>query len=91
MANFQCENYCCSASTIPLRVCKAITRHKFQGLSIGIGKDWDTVVVTLPTKHIKTHSGMELVELSRYTLKESFTIRDDGVNGVTVEDLNSIG
>ena len=35
---FNCERYCCSAETIPLRVCKAISIHKCQALSLGPGK-----------------------------------------------------
>ena len=42
MAKFECENYCCLESIIPLRVCKKIDMHKPQGVSIGLGKSWDT-------------------------------------------------
>ena len=65
MDKFQLGNYCCSESTIPLRVCKWINLHKLQGLSIGLGNDWDTVVVTLPDKRTKTWLGMELVAFSQ--------------------------
>ena len=67
MAKFLCENQCCSVITIPLRVCKCITIHKLQGVSIGIGNYWDTAVVTITPKNINNWLGMELVNFYRNT------------------------
>ena len=33
----RCEEYCCSITTIPLRLCSAITMYKIQGITIGPG------------------------------------------------------
>ena len=43
---------------------ESLTIHKYQGVSIGIGKDWGAVVVTLPAKHIKNHLRMEPEDFS---------------------------
>ena len=50
---FKCELFCCSATTVPLRVCKAISIHKCQGISIGPGKRWEKVCINLPKKSKK--------------------------------------
>ena len=65
--------------------------HKSQGVIIGPGNYRGDVVVTLPTKHIRTQSGMDLVEFYMATSKETFSVWDDDVIGVTVEDLKGIG
>jgi hypothetical protein len=40
---FSCESYCCTMDTLPLRVYKAISIHKCQGISVGPGKQWERV------------------------------------------------
>ena len=61
-----CEKYCCSITTVPLRVCKAITIHKSQGITVGPGNVWEKLVVTLPRKDARHKlSGAELVAFSR--------------------------
>lgn len=50
----RCERRCCSARTIPLRVCKAISSHRSQGQSVGEGHAWTKVVVGLHCKRNKT-------------------------------------
>ena len=42
-----CEKKCCQIATIPLRVFKAITIHKGQGITVGEGKDWKCAVIIL--------------------------------------------
>ena len=54
--------------TIPLRVCKAVTMHKSQGLTVGEGQVWELLVVVLsPTKGGSTTPGLEQVAFSRAT------------------------
>ena len=61
----RCEKNCCSMTTVPLRVCKAITQYKGQGMSCGEGHVWKRVVICLP-KTGKT-PGLEQVAVSRAT------------------------
>ena len=70
---------------------KEITLHKSQGVNIGLGKDWDTVVITLLSKHITNQLGAEIGSFSRTTTKKPFHIQDDNINGVTVKYLKAIG
>jgi hypothetical protein len=62
-----CESRCCHCKTIPLRVCKAITIHKGQGMTIGENREWTHVVVGMPNESDRTQPGLELVGLSRPT------------------------
>jgi hypothetical protein len=75
-----CEKGCCSAITIPLRVCKAITGHKSQGQSIGDKHAWSKVVVCLLCKKNKTPR-LEQVSVSRATSLSVLAFND------THEDL----
>ena len=90
MAKFQCENCCCLTSNTPPRVCKAITLHKYQGVSIGYGKNWNDVIAILPAKQIRNLLGSYLVAFSRSISKESSSIRYDEVNDVTIGDSKVI-
>ena len=45
------EKKCCTASTVPLRVSKAVTMCKSQGMTVGPGHDWERSVVTLPREN----------------------------------------
>ena len=85
----RCENGCCSATTIPLRVCKAITSHKSQGQSIGQGHAWNRVVVGLPCKRNRT-PGLEQVSISRATSLSVLAI-DDTQEDIMYDQLMSIG
>ena len=91
MDKLQFLNHCFSERTTPIIVIKSNTIHKSQGVSIGPGKDWDNVVVTLPSKNTKAHLSMEIVAFSSSTPNASSSIQDDDINGVTVEDLKDIG
>jgi len=84
-----CEKGCCSATTMPLRVCKAITGHKSQGQSIGEGHAWTKAVVGLPCKRNKT-PGPEQVSVSRATSLDVLAINDTDEQ-LTYEQLMSIG
>jgi ATP-dependent exoDNAse (exonuclease V) alpha subunit len=85
----RCENNCCSATTIPLRVCKAITGHKSQGQSIGEGHPWSKAVVCIPCRRNKT-PGLEQVSISRATSLSVLAL-DDTQEELTYEQLMSIG
>ena len=73
----RCEKNCCSITTIPLRVCKAISIHKSQGITVGPGNAWEKLVVTLPREDAKHKlSGAELVAFSRVTDLNHIAIAD---------------
>ena len=46
---------------IPLRIAKAITIHKSQGLTIGEEKVWERVIITLPSKGMRRSAGWNLL------------------------------
>ena len=56
---------CFSIYTIPLRVCKAITTLKIQGMAIGPQQLFEKAIVFLPTLGSRTSPGLELVAISR--------------------------
>ena len=85
----RCEKRCCSQQTIPLRVCKAITIYKSQGMTIGNGDEcfWKRVVVGLPTAEGRNRSpGQELVGLSRATDIEVLAIHDEDPKAKVSQD-----
>ena len=55
----------CTVSTIPLRVCIAISIHKSQGMTIGPSQVFKNAVIHLPIDTMKKIPGIELVALSR--------------------------
>ena len=63
----RCEKRCCTVTSIPLRVCKAITIHKSQGMSVGPGNSFESAVIYLPQKGERSNPGSELVVTSRVT------------------------
>ena len=48
MVQRRCERKCCSMKTIPLQICKSLSIHKSQGMTVGEGKQFKKVVVYLP-------------------------------------------
>jgi hypothetical protein len=53
---------------LPLRVCKAISIYKSQGMTVGPGCDWGYIVVGLPGPNDRSNgAGQELVGMSRAT------------------------
>ena len=70
----RCDKKCCSISTLPLRVCIALTIHKSQGMTIGPEQQFEKVVVHLPEQNANTTPGLELVALSRASSPECFAI-----------------
>ena len=89
LTTIRCEKNCCSMTTLPLRVCKAITTYKSQGLSVGQGQEWEYVVVGIPGPGEKSAPGQELVGFSRATEFERLAIYDD--EPVTKESFIKIG
>ena len=86
----RCERKCCTVISIPLRVCKAITIHKVQGISIGLQKAFKSVIIPLPEKGERTTPGSELVAFSRVTIISALTICD--TNGkITIKKIKNIG
>jgi hypothetical protein len=85
----RCEKKCCSVTTVPLRVCKAITIHKAQGISIGPGNVWERVVIALPEARDRKTPALELVALSRATEPGAFAISCDAE--ITKESLLNMG
>ena len=85
----RCEKKCCSMKIIPLRVCKAITIYKSQGITVGEGCVWRYVVIGMPGLGDKTNPGEELVAFSRAKKAEDFAILDDVE--VTFETFLNIG
>lgn len=91
----RCERKCCSVHAIPIRICKAITIHKCQGMTIGVEPvtteagthnkhPFKRAVVHLPPSGGKVGStpGLDLVAFSRVTKLEYLAI------GNRMEDLN---
>ncbi|KAL7554626.1 hypothetical protein ACHAWF_018133 [Thalassiosira exigua] len=71
----QCEDRCCECRMIPLTVCIALTIHKAQGMTIGLGEFFEKVIVYLPDASQANKSpGLEVVELSRAKRVQDFAI-----------------
>ena len=87
-----CEKRCCSMSTIPLRVCVALTIHKSQGMTVGPNENFEKVIVYLPDKSRAQRStlGLELVAMSRATAPEHFAI-GNSLQSINISDLKKIG
>jgi hypothetical protein len=60
----RCQKKCCCITTIPIRVCIAITIYKSQGLTIGNGEQFERVVIHLPLDRRRVVPGLELVAFS---------------------------
>jgi PIF1 helicase. len=61
----RCEKGCCTMTTIPLRVCIAITIYKGQGITVGPGEEFERIVVHIPINASRPVTGQELVQFSR--------------------------
>lgn len=70
-----CEKKCCHMKGIPIRVHKACTIHKGQGLTIGEGHMYSKVVVGLGGNCMQC--GSEIVALSRAEKPEDFAVLED--------------
>jgi hypothetical protein len=70
----RCEKKCCSIMTLPLRICKAISIHKSQGLTVSPGNVWERVVIELPSEASQSTPGIKQVAFSRATVAKAFAI-----------------
>ena len=79
-------------TTIPLRVCKAISIHKCQGISVGQGEQWTKIVVMLPgiTSRMR-QPGLECVACSRAKEIADMAFIENEKNLLTYEKLLKIG
>ena len=85
-----CERKCCTVTSILLRICKAITLYKAQGMSIGPRKPFESVIISLPKKGERTNAGSELVTFFRVTDISALAICD--TNGqIIIETIKNIG
>jgi hypothetical protein len=84
---FHCKLQCCTVITMPLRIHKASSIHKGQGISCGKGLANERVVVGLAGKG--GSAGLDLVALSRATEITALAVYDD--IPITREQLFKIG
>ena len=79
-------------STIPLRVCKAITTYKSQGMSIGSNETWTKAVVVLPgVRSNMNKPGLEIVAISRVKKTRDLALMSTEKHQLTLERLLRIG
>ena len=71
----RCKKKCCSITTIPLMICKSLSIHKSQGMTVGHGKQFTKVVVHLPVRVGGNKClGLELVAVSRAVELNNFAV-----------------
>ena len=85
----RCEKNCCQITALPLQLCKALTIHKAQGMTVGEGQMFEEVVVCLPVGGTKC-PGQELVASSRAVELRDFAIGNP-IDQLTKQDLVNIG
>jgi len=91
-ATIRCEKGCCTSTTIPLRVCKAITTYKSQGMSVGEGQIWTKIVLVLGSLKGFNAPGMEQVGFSRaQELHDMALDSNSPEDPITTERLRRIG
>jgi len=73
----RCEKQCCSECTIPLRVCKAISSYKSQGISVGEGEIYEKAVIGIPSQGAKKTPGLEQMVFARAKEYKDFAIIED--------------
>ena len=84
----RCERKICTVKYIPLRVCKAITIHKDQGMSIGPQKPFESVIISF-WKGGRTYPGSALVTFSRVTTISALSMCDTKWQ-ITIETIKNI-
>ena len=90
---YRCEKRCCSVRTVPLRVCKAITIYKSQGMTVGKGQVWERLVICLANKSARGTNapGLELVAFSRAKELDNIAVIGADNEQLTMERLMGIG
>ena len=71
-------------------MCKAITIHKGQGITVGKGKEWPCVVIYFNEGKKRSQAGLELVAASRAESKHALFVGNNSMN-LTKEKLRKIG
>ena len=87
----RCESKCCFQRTIPLRVCKALTIYKSQGMTVGPGHFWEKIVIKLPAEGERRTPGEANVAFSRATDLSAFAILDDPPGSFSTKILFDLG
>ena len=84
----RCEKRCCTVTSIPLRVCKVFIIHKSQGMNVGPGSSFESAIIYLTEKGVRTNPESESVATSRVT-DTSFLVIYDTNRQVTMELLKN--
>ena len=69
-----CEKQCCYTTQVPLRVCKALTCHKVQGMSVGEGEIFEKGVLYLPDGKLRNTPGLMLTAFTRFKKECDYAI-----------------
>ena len=69
-----CDKKCCTIETLPLRVCKGLTNHKVQGMSIGPGEQFEKGIIHFPDGKMKNIPGLVLTAFTRFKQPNDFAI-----------------
>ena len=80
----------CSVSTIPLRVCIAMTIHKAQGVTVEEGIYFDKLIVYLTVDGQRTTPGLELDNFSRVKKPEYIAVGNP-VGELPITNITNIG
>ncbi len=87
----RCKKKCCSITAIPLMICKSLSIHKNQGMTVGHGKQFIKVVVHLPVRvGGNMCPGLELVAVSRAVELNDFAV-GNSITELTKQALLRIG
>lgn len=90
VVELRCEKNCCSERGIPLRVDKAVSTYKCQGVTIGKGHPFQRIVLGLPRANARHKTpGLETTAFSRAETYTDFAIADD--EPLAIEQLLTIG
>ena len=69
-----CDKKCCTIENLPLRVCKGLTNHKVQGMSIGPGEQFEKGVIHFPDGRMKNIPGLVLTACTRFKQPHDFAV-----------------
>jgi hypothetical protein len=87
----RCDKKCCSITAIPLMICKSLSIHKSQGMTVGHGKQFTKLVVHLQVGVGGNKCpGLELVAVSRAVELNDFAV-GNSITEPTKQALLRIG